>query len=136
ILISCIFYFYTSIVYGAPFLSKINETLHFSALLTTTTVIPLCLNLGPDINIWIKSLHLHSTDESSCLNVVYSITCMSSLFGAWLGAFPIPLDWDRPWQIWPISCVIGNILGYITGAFLSSIYILFKYRQLNKLKLT
>ena len=19
--------------------------------------------------------------------------------GAWLGAFPIPLDWDRPWQV-------------------------------------
>ena len=18
----------------------------------------------------------------------------------WLGAFPIPLDWDRPWQVW------------------------------------
>lgn len=21
------------------------------------------------------------------------------LLGAWLGALPIPLDWDRPWQV-------------------------------------
>ena len=26
-----------------------------------------------------------------------SIIC--TLLGAWLGAFPIPLDWDRPWQV-------------------------------------
>lgn len=24
---------------------------------------------------------------------------MGSVLGAWLGAFPIPLDWDRPWQV-------------------------------------
>ena len=24
---------------------------------------------------------------------------ISALLGAWLGAVPIPLDWNRPWQV-------------------------------------
>ena len=24
---------------------------------------------------------------------------MSTLLGAWIGAVPIPLDWNRPWQV-------------------------------------
>lgn len=27
------------------------------------------------------------------------ITVACTLVGAWVGAFPIPLDWDRPWQV-------------------------------------
>lgn len=27
------------------------------------------------------------------------ITTISSFVGSWLGAFPIPLDWERPWQV-------------------------------------
>lgn len=27
------------------------------------------------------------------------ITTISSFVGTWLGAFPIPLDWERPWQV-------------------------------------
>jgi phosphatidylinositol glycan class F len=34
-----------------------------------------------------------------------------TLFGAWLGAFVIPLDWDRAWQEWPIPCASGAMLG-------------------------
>lgn len=29
---------------------------------------------------------------------------------------PIPLDWDRPWQVWPISCVVGAAVGYAAGS--------------------
>lgn len=27
------------------------------------------------------------------------ITVACTLVGGWVGAFPIPLDWDRPWQV-------------------------------------
>lgn len=40
-----------------------------------------------------------------------------TIIGAWLGAFPIPLDWDRPWQAWPITCCIGASLGYSAAHF-------------------
>lgn len=36
-------------------------------------------------------------------SVIY-ITSISSVVGAWLGAVPIPLDWDRPWQVQDQFC--------------------------------
>ena len=36
--------------------------------------------------------------------------------GAWAGAMPIPLDWDRPWQRWPVSCVLGTAMGAMAGS--------------------
>lgn len=44
---------------------------------------------------------------------------MGTILGGWFGAFPIPLDWDRPWQVWPISCTIGAIMGYFLGIIIS-----------------
>eukprot|EP00960_Hanusia_phi_P042658 755642-Hanusia_phi.AAC.7 len=49
--------------------------------------------------------------------------------GTWFGAIPIPLDWDRPWQVqlvstlqvaqesqaWPITCTAGAIAGHALG---------------------
>jgi len=35
--------------------------------------------------------------------------------GAWLGAVPIPLDWDREWQKWPVTIVTGAYAGYFLG---------------------
>ena len=35
--------------------------------------------------------------------------------GAWVGAMPIPLDWDRAWQKWPVSCVRGAVGGWVVG---------------------
>ena len=39
-----------------------------------------------------------------------------AFIGAWLGAVPIPLDWDREWQKWPVTIVAGIYLGYFIGA--------------------
>jgi len=41
---------------------------------------------------------------------------MMAIFGAWLGSIVIPLDWDRPWQAWPVPCVLGAFLFYSIGA--------------------
>ncbi len=35
--------------------------------------------------------------------------------GAWLGAVPIPLDWDRDWQRWPVTVLCGVFAGYALG---------------------
>ena len=35
--------------------------------------------------------------------------------GSKCGAAPIPLDWERPWQVWPVSCVCGVAIGYAAG---------------------
>lgn len=38
-----------------------------------------------------------------------------SVIGTWLGVIPIPLDWDRPWQQWPITLLSGAYGGYALG---------------------
>jgi GPI ethanolamine phosphate transferase 2/3 subunit F len=40
---------------------------------------------------------------------------VGAVLGAWLGAVPIPLDWDREWQKWPVTILCGIWLGYILG---------------------
>jgi len=39
--------------------------------------------------------------------------------GAWLGVIPIPLDWDQPWQAWPITVYYGSTIGWIVGTAVS-----------------
>lgn len=46
-----------------------------------------------------------------------------ALLGAWVGAFPIALDWDRPWQAWPLTPAFGAILGYSVGSLLALVLI-------------
>ena len=40
---------------------------------------------------------------------------MGTIVGAWVGAIPIPLDWDREWQKWPVTVVTGAYLGWAVG---------------------
>lgn len=52
---------------------------------------------------------------------------IGTVMGAWLGAVPIPLDWDREWQVlssltndfnlqkWPITIVVGAYCGHAVG---------------------
>lgn len=47
--------------------------------------------------------------------------------GAWLGAIPIPLDWDRDWQKWPVTIVVGAYLGWSVFRLLG-VYVLFGKR--------
>ena len=47
------------------------------------------------------------------------VTATGAFIGAWFGAFPIPLDWDRPWQVWPVSCNIGLAIGVVIGNWVS-----------------
>jgi phosphatidylinositol glycan class F len=41
---------------------------------------------------------------------------VGALLGSWIGAIPIALDWDRPWQAWPLTPAYGAIAGYIIAS--------------------
>jgi len=45
------------------------------------------------------------------------------MVGAWAGAIPIPLDWDRDWQQWPVSCCYGALLGFASFQLLAALVI-------------
>ncbi|KZT64465.1 hypothetical protein DAEQUDRAFT_678546 [Daedalea quercina L-15889] len=41
---------------------------------------------------------------------------VGAVFGCWSGAIPIGLDWERPWQAWPLTPAYGAIMGYTIGS--------------------
>ncbi|KAK7683583.1 hypothetical protein QCA50_013421 [Cerrena zonata] len=44
---------------------------------------------------------------------------IGTVLGCWAGAIPLGLDWERPWQQWPLPPVYGAISGYIIGSLLA-----------------
>ncbi|CAO3677143.1 unnamed protein product [Umbelopsis vinacea] len=60
-------------------------------------------------------IFLHHSPSNNAEMAAY-MQAVSVLIGAWLGAVVIPLDWERPWQQWPVSCVLGSLLGQAVGA--------------------
>ncbi|KAK7103552.1 phosphatidylinositol-glycan biosynthesis class F protein-like [Littorina saxatilis] len=131
---ACIVFHVLAILFGAPALESSRETFHFAMLLTCVAVLPACCVLGADGEKWI-AVYVQSRPELGKETVIY-ITTITSVVGAWLGAVPIPLDWDRPWQVWPVSCVLGSLFGYCLGLLFSAMYLPLKHRQLSKTKLT
>lgn len=33
------------------------------------------------------------------VDCLISLPAQGAVIGAWLGAWPMPLDWERPWQV-------------------------------------
>ncbi|GME69494.1 unnamed protein product [[Candida] boidinii] len=54
------------------------------------------------------------------------LMAISTFLGAWIGVTPMPLDWDRDWQDWPITLLvgayggafIGGLAGYLCNVFI------------------
>ncbi|XP_074662271.1 GPI ethanolamine phosphate transferase, stabilizing subunit-like isoform X1 [Tubulanus polymorphus] len=125
-----IIYHAIAILFGAPVFEQMEETYYFSILLSATTVLPSCCVLGASLSEW-RRLYLELKPENF-LETNILITTFSSLLGAWIGAFPIPLDWDRPWQTWPITCVAGTVIGYLAGLLIATVRI--GWKQTGKRK--
>ncbi|XP_049951817.1 phosphatidylinositol-glycan biosynthesis class F protein [Schistocerca serialis cubense] len=105
-------YFAIAILFGAELFNKHEETFMFSSLLTVLTIFPSCLHLESQAAV---NLLFGVHPAGDAVGQLLLRNLQFTLLGAWLGAFVIPLDWDRPWQEWPIPCCVGALLGYITG---------------------
>ncbi|NXU90059.1 PIGF protein, partial [Xiphorhynchus elegans] len=126
---SCILFHAIIVLYGAPLIESVTETFLFAVLLSTFTTLQCLCILGPNIQAWIRVFSKNgamSIWESSL-----QITTVCSILGAWFGAFPIPLDWDRPWQVWPISCSLGATFGYMAGLIIAPLWIHWNRKQLT-----
>lgn len=51
------------------------------------------------------------------LEVLILYPVVGAVVGAWLGAIPMALDWDRPWQAWPLSVLVLSTAGFIVGGY-------------------
>lgn len=103
-----------SILLGASFTDVVEETFLFACLCSALTIFPLFLVNNSN---WEEILDClpEALDVKIYLTDGVRLVTYISLIGAWCGALPIPLDWDRDWQSWPITCCVSAIAGNIVG---------------------
>ncbi|KAM0872135.1 hypothetical protein ACQ4PT_038947 [Festuca glaucescens] len=73
----------------------------------------------------------HYFTSSDVVEYMISVPSHGAVIGAWLGAWPMPLDWERPWQEWPICVSYGAIAGHLIGMVLSLILIVAQKRRVR-----
>ncbi|KRX96824.1 Nitrogen permease regulator 2-like protein [Trichinella pseudospiralis] len=110
------------VLHGASF-TTYRENYVLAIVITLCTAVPVSLfiqNWDQLINVIFDKQFIRKTDF-----FVYYIT-YGTYLGAYLGAIPIPLDWDRPWQrktmlasLVPLSpnCDVPPILGIFYAKF-------------------
>ncbi|XP_010278188.1 PREDICTED: uncharacterized protein C1450.15-like isoform X1 [Nelumbo nucifera] len=118
-----------AIVLGAPIgILYIKRTVNWSLLMSLFTFAPAASVFGSSWNNW-QRLFAYAK-PAGIVDYMICLPAHGTVIGAWLGAWPIPLDWERPWQEWPISVSYGAIAGYIIGMVASLGFILvFDRRQ-------
>jgi len=123
------------ILFGAPVIQSASETFHLSCLLTVTSTLPCVCTIGPSIDLWTKTWASYCKSREFTREFSVLVVSVCSVAGAWLGAFPIPLDWDRPWQIWPVSCLIGTAIGHCAGLIIASVSLIREQQVKGRSKL-
>ncbi len=107
------------IAYGAPFLTDAVRTLLCAAHLAVLGLYPVIYTRGTDgAGAWraLAAGLQRAQQLDAAVGGLYG-TCA----GAWLGAMPIPLDWDRAWQRWPTTVVVGAYVGHAAGRLLGGL---------------
>mmetsp|Transcript_8961 Transcript_8961/g.12172 ORF Transcript_8961/g.12172 Transcript_8961/m.12172 type:complete len:213 (-) Transcript_8961:73-711(-) len=110
-LLGLVVFYVVAVLYGAPLLHL--GTLAWSALLSSLVVIPPSCALPWEAGPWRKLFAQFAPEGEKELSLC--LPSHGAMVGAWVGAWTIPLDWDRPWQIWPIPCALGAVGGYGIG---------------------
>lgn len=156
---ACVFTGYTAltlhaviVLFGAPFVQYVPHTALLALLLAVYTVFPPAYTLGPprlglpllsasasnavvQNDIWIRIFVERKTRKPAERCLLYPT--YGACLGAWLGVIPIGLDWDRPWQAYPLTPAIGASLGYMIGALLAfGVNLLLFFADADRLELS
>ncbi|ODQ80698.1 hypothetical protein BABINDRAFT_160931 [Babjeviella inositovora NRRL Y-12698] len=111
-LVASIPIFSVLVLFGSPLYDHLKETYLLALHLSFLIIYPLLVVYQYDLEVWFNLATFNV--DSLAQNPVY-VSSVAAFVGAWLGVFPIPLDWDRPWQAWPITLLVGSYLGYFVG---------------------
>ena len=82
----------TMVLFGAPFLTHVRHTLLCAAHIALLSLFPLFYARGVDSSAWAAIAGFLAPLDETFGGLI------GATAGAWLGAVPIPLDWDRDWQ--------------------------------------
>ncbi|XP_038075346.1 phosphatidylinositol-glycan biosynthesis class F protein-like [Patiria miniata] len=120
--LSCLVLHIVIVLFGAAVQEVVEETSILAVLLSTLSTLPCLCVLGTNSEVWNRFTAQRRPQPG--LETCVQYAALASLLGAWMGAFTIPLDWDRPWQVWPIPCAIGALLGHTAGVFAGLIHLI------------
>ncbi|XP_052175345.1 PIGF/3-ketodihydrosphingosine reductase fusion protein [Diospyros lotus] len=112
-----------AIALGAPVgIKYLMRTLNWSMLMSLFTVVPAASVFGSSWTDWQRILA--HTKPMSSIDYMICLPAHGAVIGAWFGAWPMPLDWERPWQEWPICVSYGAIAGYSIAMVASFVLLL------------
>ncbi|KAK3148491.1 hypothetical protein QOZ80_3BG0295710 [Eleusine coracana subsp. coracana] len=122
-----------AIVLGAPVgLKYWIATTYWSLLMSLFTFVPAASVYGASKIDWQNVLsHTIYFVPIDVKDYMISAPCHGAVIGAWLGAWPMPLDWERPWQEWPISVTYGAVAGHLVGKVASLTLIVLHKRRVR-----
>ncbi|KAK6454956.1 phosphatidylinositol glycan [Scheffersomyces xylosifermentans] len=113
--------FIVVILFGAPLAEHLKETFLLSVHLSFLIFYPLLVLFKFDLQAF-----AHNFQVDNMYSLIFNHSVLASSFmtivGTWIGVIPIPLDWDRPWQQWPITLLVGGYLGSVVGGLVSLIF--------------
>jgi len=122
------------VLWGAALTEDVSETFHLSAVVTSASLWPCILVYGLRLDAWIAFLFAFDLPLTGTMGSLH-LGSKGAWLGLWAGAIPIPLDWDRPWQRWPITCLVGSLLGHWVGSVVHVIASGIKLRKDKRSKL-
>ncbi|XP_009783858.1 glycosylphosphatidylinositol anchor biosynthesis protein 11 isoform X2 [Nicotiana sylvestris] len=115
-------------ILGAPVgFEYFPKTLNWSLLMSLLTFVPAACVFGSSWTDWHRVFAKTKTNGST--DCMICLPAHGAVIGAWFGAWPMPLDWESPWQEWPICVTYGAIAGYLVGLLASLGCIFFRKRQ-------
>ncbi|TFY65876.1 hypothetical protein EVG20_g5210 [Dentipellis fragilis] len=118
-------------LFGAPLTTHLAQSFFLSLLLSILVFFTPAYALGlPSLvplplirrdskeslvldNTWVRLFAELSPRNPSERALVYPY--IGTFLGAWAGVIPIGLDWDRPWQAYPLTPAYGAVLGHVFG---------------------
>ncbi|XP_055532965.1 uncharacterized protein LOC129723045 [Wyeomyia smithii] len=119
--LSVLFYGFICLILGAP-LDQHEETTALAVTLTVLTIFPIVLFIGHSETMQLlfsETFELRTPISNSYLTLLKN-NCVGVILGAWGASVVAPLDWDRPWQVYPLP----NVVGAVGGAFGMNVFTL------------
>ncbi|KAF5453317.1 hypothetical protein F2P56_028229 [Juglans regia] len=116
-----------AIALGAPVGTQyFLKTINWSLMMSLFTIVPAVSVFGSSWKDWQRIFA--NTKPIGSLGFIIYLPAHGAIIGAWLGALPMPLDWERSWQEWPICVSYGAMAGYLVAMVASSSLILARAR--------
>jgi len=110
------------VLFGAPFIKDYNLTFQFSMILVFWLLFPLCMVIRPSVLLSeLVYISAWSGDNKALCRGKWRFLVL--ILGTWMGAVVMPLDWDRPWQKWPIPCLMSATFSYTAVNLLYFLYL-------------